>query len=172
MQEDPTQYQFEKESGFLAEMESAKDDGDTLEAGVVGEIASQEIGGSDAGSFGSYDRIAFGGTPEPHRQNGVSKVSGDLQDDGDADVSAGTQIRLVLTDHQRNRQIDSTEWFDKKLLEDSDPAKQPTLKFDGVQNADWAKNGRVVVVQARNQRQSTTVSVANSNLNFPYIGAY
>lgn len=175
--ENAAEYQFEKESGYLAEMEAAKDDGNTLEAGVVGEIAEVEIGGSGAGSFSAYDRIAFGGIPERHRQNGKAKVSGDLQGDQDGDgavedVPEGTQVRLVLTDHQRNRRIDATEWFDKSLIENSDPAKKPTLEFDGVSRADWAKDGRVVVAQVRNQRTSVVVSYGDSNLNFPYIGAY
>lgn len=170
-------YEFEPETGYLAEFESGKDDTANLDAGTVGELAEVEIGGQAAGSFAAYDRIALGGIPEQHRQNGKAKVTGDLQGDQDddgtvEDVPEGTQVRLVLTDHQRNRRIDSTEWFAKGLIENSDPAKRPTLKFDGVSRANWAKDGRVIVVQVRNQRTGVSVSYSDSNLNFPYIGAY
>lgn len=175
--ENAAAYNFEVETGYLAEFSAAKDDGSNLEAGVVGELAEVEIGGQGNGSFSAYRRIAFGGIPERHRQNAKAKVSGNLQGDQDddgtvEDVPSGTQVRLVLTDHQRNRQIDTTEWYDVSLIENSDPAKKPTLQFAGVQRADWAADGRVVLVQVRNQRQGVSVSYSDSTMDFPYVGAY
>lgn len=171
-QENPAAYDYEKETGYLASMDAGKDDATSLDARTVGEIAEVEIGGPDNGSFSAYERLALGGIPEPERRNSAGKATANLQDGADADTAAGTQIRLVLTDHNRSRNIAATDWLDKVDLENSDPAKRPTIMFEGVDDANWAKSGRVVVVQARNQRQATTIATSTSNLNFPYIGAY
>lgn len=178
-EENPAAYEYEKERGYLASMDDGKDQGTDVAARTVAEIAEVEIGGQNAGSFSAYERMALGGIPEPERRNSAGKAQGTLISNNDADADGnpdatadGTQVRLVLTDHNRSRNIATSDWLDKEDIENSDPAKRPTIEFEGVDDASWAKSGRVVVLQARNQRQQFNVATANSNFNFPYIGAF
>lgn len=172
-------YEYEKETGYLASMTAGKDEGTDISARTVAEIAEVEIGGPDNGSFSAYELLALGGIPEPERRNSAAKASGTLVSNNDADADGnpdatadGTEVRVVLTDHNRTSTIAATDWMSKEDIEQSDPAKRPTVEFQGLEDAEWAKSGRVAVLQARNQRQQFNIAVANSNFNFPYIGAY
>lgn len=171
-QESPNGYNFTKETGALAEMQAGKDSATSLSAGTVGEVAYVRVGDDSAGSFGAYDLLALGGIPEPERRNGVSKIEGTLLDGASAAASDGTQVRIRLTDRNRTGTYGQTDWFRKEDIEATDPAQRPTLEFEGVDRATFVKRGRVVVVEVRNQRSSTTVDQANSTLAFPYIGAF
>lgn len=175
-QEDPRNYRYEKDDADLAELKSGKDSGNTLDQQQVGELAYGEIGADGFGSLAGYDLVALGGIPEPHRRNDVGKVSGDLQEDTDGDgtvedVPAGTQLRVRLTDYTHTETIAETKWFKVGDIEQSDPAKRPTMEFDGVNDANWAKTGRHIVVEVRNKRNSLPVDYSNSTLEFPIIGA-
>lgn len=170
----PSEYGYTKETGDLTEMNAGKDDANNLDAHQVGELAYAEIGDNADGSFAAYDIVALGGIPEPHRRNNVGKAEGDLQGDQDddgtiEDVPDGTQVRIRITDYSHTDTIDESDWFDVNDLEQSDPAKRPTMKFDGLAEAEFASRGRHVVVEVRNKRQTFSASYADSNLSFPYV---
>jgi hypothetical protein len=163
-------FDFTKETGDLAEMDAGKDSGVTLEANQVGELAFAEIGDSAHGSFSGYDIVALGGIPEPQRRNGVAKISGDIQNGSSADVPAGTQVRLRLTDYSHTDTIEQSDWFSVEDIELSDPAQQPTMEFSGTGAAEWAKTGRHIVMEVRNKRQSFNADYSNSSAQYPYVG--
>lgn len=176
-EEDTTGYEFHKESGELAAMEAGKDDGTQLDPWTVGELGYVELGADGTGSFSGYDRFALGGIPEPHRRNGKGKISGNIQagdPDGDGnveDVKAGAQIRVRLTDYSHTDTIAKTEWFDVEDVEASDKSDLPTMEFEGINDAAWAKEGRHAVVEYRNKRQQSQASFSDSDLSYPFIGA-
>jgi hypothetical protein len=172
MEESASGYQFEEEVGDLASMDSGINDGQQLEAGQVGEIAEVEIGNPGHGAFSSYERFALGGIPDEYEDTDAAKVEGNLQDDTDADVASGTKVRLRLTDKNRSRTIESTKWISKSSIEETDPGKRTALKFEGINRAEWIKEGRIVVLEARNQRGTVTVATANSTFEFPFVGAF
>lgn len=175
-QQNATQYEYHKESGELDAMNAGKDDETQLDSWTVGTLGYVELGADDSGSFSGYDVFALGGIPEPHRRNGKGKISGNIEagdPDGDGtveDVKAGAQIRVRLTDYSHTDTIAKSEWFDVSDLEASDPAELPTMEFDGLGNANFAKDGRHAVVEYRNKRVQSQVSFAESNLSFPFIG--
>lgn len=166
------QYTYQKEDGHLASMKAGKDDAKTIQTGQVGEIAEATVGDVERNEFGDYDILALGGIPEPHRRNSAGKIQGDLQNDANSDVAAGTKVRLRLTDRNRSRTFGESQWFKVDDIEQSDPAKNPTLEFDGVEDAEFIGEGRVVVLEAKNARNSFDINVSNSNLEFPFIGGY
>lgn len=174
--QNPGAYNYEPERMTFADQTTGKDDGRILERQQVGEIAFAEIGADGNGSLSGFDIIALGGMPEPRRQNNVGKVEGDLQGDQDGDgtiedVPPGTKIRFRLTDYSHTETIDKTKWFNAGDVEQTDAEKRPTSKFDGVDDAEWAKQGRHVVTEVKNVRGSVAVSVSDSYLEAPYIGA-
>lgn len=174
-EENPTRYTYHKESGDLDAMSAGKDDGTQLDAWTVGELAYVELGAEGNGVFSGYDIYALGGIPEPHRRNSKGKISGDIQagdPDGDGtvnDVKKGAQIRIRLTDYSHTQTIAETEWFDVTDIEQSDPAKLPTMEFDGIDDAEFASQGRHAVVEYRNKRFKSQASYSDSLLNFPMI---
>lgn len=166
------QYDFDNESGFLASMDNGRDAGNEIQTGVPAEMASVEVGEPGKGVFSEYYVLAFGGFPDSQLKTGSARVFGDIQDDANADVPAGTQMRLVITNKQRDNVIDRTRWYDVgSEVESTDVENRPVLEFSGLNNAKWAKEGRVIAVQVRNQRTTFTVdSSGNSSLQFPLVG--
>lgn len=172
MQVDPTNYNYNEEAGFLADFDPGKDAGNELPPNRVGELAEAEIGTEESGTFRAYDIVTLGGIPEGHDSNTAAKVEGDLNDSDDSDLPTGAQCRLMLTDHNRDRRIQTTKWFKVSRIEDEDATKRPTLKFRGIEQSDWAKEGRVVLLQVRNPREKMTVDYDKSTFEFPYVGGY
>lgn len=177
VQADSGKYEYHKESGALAAMQAGKDDGVQVDAWTVAELAYVEIQADGAGSFAGYDALALGGIPEPHRRNGKGKISGDIQagdPDGDGtidDVKDGAEVRIRLTDYSHTDTIAKSEWFNVNDLEQNDAGQLPTMQFAGLEDAEFAKGGRHVVVEYRNKRLASQASYSDSKLAFPFIGA-
>jgi hypothetical protein len=175
--ENPSNYSYHKEKMALGMMQAGKDDGVQLDAWTVGELAYAEIGAEGTGSLSGYDRIALGGIPDEYRRNSRGKPSGDIQagdPDGDGtveDVKAGAQVRLRLTDYSHTDTIAETEWYDVEDIEAAEPEKRPVMQFDGIDESNWAKEGRHVVVEYRNTDTQSQASFADSSFKSPFIGA-
>jgi len=171
-QENAQQFQFAEESGTLTDMSASKDDGDSLAAGEVGEIAQVEIGAPGNGVYSEYQRVSFGGIPDSQLKTKKARVQGDLQNGSDADVPQSTKVRLRLTDKRRSTSYDSTRWIDKSEIETSSIENLALLQWSGWRKAVFGKEGRVIVLEARNPSSSFNVSTSNSSFEFPFIGAY
>lgn len=170
-------YDLSVEEGHLSDMNAAKDDGTDISANTVGEIAEVELGESDAGPFSAYYIAALGGFPDERLQTRQARIEGTLVSDNDADAdgnpdatAAGTRVRLRVTDKNRERTFDKTRWYNKSEVEASNIENLPFLKFGSATEADWFKEGRVLVLEAKNPSSSFNIAVANSSLDFPFVG--
>lgn len=175
--ENPRNYDFAEETATLSDMNAGKDDTADLGAGEVGEIASVEISAPGNGVYSEYERIALGGQPDPQLRTKKSRLDGDLQGDQDndgtiEDVPASTKLRLRITDKRRSKTFSETRWFDKSELEASNVENLPVLPFPGFKKATFGGDGRVIVAEVRNPSSGVSVSVSDSTLEFPFIGAY
>lgn len=170
--ENANQYQFAEENGTLSDMDAGKDDGDTLQANEVGEIAKVEIGAPDKGVYSEYERLSLGGIPDDQLRTKKARVEGDLQNGSAADVPSGTKVRLRITDKRRSSTFASSRWFDKSEIEAANIENLAVYNWPGWQQAVFGKEGRVVVLEARNPSSSFNISTANSSFEFPFIGAY
>lgn len=174
--ENANRYGYHKERGELAAMQEGKDSKSQLDAWTVGELGYVELGADGTGAFAGYDIFALGGIPEPRRQNSKGKISGDIEagdPDGDGtvdDVKAGAQVRVRLTDYSHTETIAESEWFNVEDLEEPNPERNPTMEFDGIDDEEWAKEGRHAVVEYRNVRSQSQASFPDSQLTFPFIG--
>lgn len=177
-QENPERFDFHKETNELNAMQAGKDDSSPVDKFQVAELAYVEIGADGAGSLSGYDRVALGGIPDKRHKTNAGRMSGNIQagdpddDSNIEDVKAGAQIRLRLTDYSHTQTIDESEWYDVEEVERSNVENRPLLKFDGLDNASWAKQGRHFVVEYRNTRSDgTQASYGDSDLSMPFIGA-
>lgn len=165
-------YSFAEEQATLSDMNAAKDDGDTLQPNEVGEIAAVEIGAPDNGVYSEYELISLGGIPDDQLKTKKSRLDGNLQNESDADVPTSTKVRFRITDKRRSTTYDSTRWFDKSELEAGSVENLPVMEWAGWEDAVFGKEGRVIVIEARNPSTSFNISVSNSSVEFPFIGAY
>lgn len=165
-------YSFAEEIGTLADMDAGKDSGDTLQTNEVGEVAKVEIGAPSKGVYSEYELVSLGGIPDAQLRTKKARVDADLQNGSDADVPASTKMRLRITDKRRSTTYASTRWFDKSEVEASSVENLPVLKWAGWQEAKFAKEGRIIVMEVRNPSSSFNVEESNSTLEFPFIGAY
>jgi hypothetical protein len=165
-------YGFHKDNGYLNQMNEGQDSETALDAGVVGEVAYVELGESGHGNFSEYFRLALGGFPDPQLRTKEGRIHGNIDsDDSGTDSADATEIQIRLVDKQRQSTYASTRWFSKDELEASDIENLPTLRFDGINEETWIREGRIVAVKVRNQQESTTVSQSGSQLVFPFVGA-
>lgn len=171
-QEDPSNRQWEEERAYLASFDAGKDDNSSMDAGQVAEIAEVDLGQDQAGIFSEFDRMALGGRPDDQLQTRAGRASGDLQDGGDTDVAAGTNVRIRITDSRRNQTYAKTPWMEASSVEASSIENLPVMQFEGFDEAFFAKEGRVFVFESRNMRQSHTIATTNTNFDFPVVGGY
>lgn len=166
-------FDFDEEQGFLVSMNDGRDAGDTLTKGVPAEMRAVEIGEAGNGVFSEYFYLAFGGFPDSQLKTGSARISGNIQDDADADVPEGTQLRIKLTNKQRDNVIWKSRWYDVDAeIEASNVENRPVLEFSSINNEVWGKEGRVITVELRNNRSTFTVDGSgNSSLQFPLVGA-
>jgi hypothetical protein len=162
-------YDYQADTFRLANMNDGQEHNTSLSAGRVGELAEVELGTSDQGKFSEYFILGLGGFPDSQLRTKRGRVDGDLQDGGDGDVPASTEVRVRLTDKQRSKTYAQSRWYDVDEVEASNIENLPTLRFPGLDEAEFVREGRVVVVEVRAQT-SFTPHRGNSTLKFPAVG--
>jgi hypothetical protein len=163
-------YQLVTEEGYLSDMNAGKDSGDTLDSNTVGEIAEVELGEQDSGPFSAYYIFALGGFPDSQLKTRQGRVEATLQNGSAAACPDGTRVRVRLTDKNRERTFDKTRWMTKSEVEASNIENLPFLEFDGPKSAEWIKEGRVVLIEAKHPSQQFNMSQSNSSFDFPFVG--
>lgn len=172
-EENPLSYQYAEEEGTAAEMNSGTFDGaTTIPQGEVGELRKVELGDTGQGVFSEYQRLALGGVPDKNTRTRKARVSGNLQTNADADASDSVRIRFRVRKKRGGDTITETRWFRKTELEASNVENLPLLEFEGIDAETWAKEGRMLVIEARNPAGAVDVDYANSTTEFPFVGAY
>lgn len=172
-EENPTEYEFAEEEGSAADMNSATFDGSTtIPSGEVGEIMKVELGAPNNGVFSEYERFALGGIPDSQLRTRKARVEGDLQTNANGDANDADRIRLRIRKKRGGETIAETRWYKKTEVEASNTENLPLLEFDGVDDATWAREGRVLVIEGRNPSSAVDIDFANSTLEFPFVGAY
>lgn len=171
----PNAYDYDGDIADLSDMDAGRDAGGTNDPGIPAEMMVAEIGAAGNGVFSDFFVLAFGGNPDPNNPySGAGKIRGDIQDgttSPGAQVPAGTQLRLRITDRKREKTITKTRWYNVAEEIEGAPENQPPLNFPGVTKADFAREGRYVAVELKHPSQSFTIDDgSNSRLEFPVVG--
>lgn len=159
-----------------ADYTSGKDEGQTLSAGTVGEVATAEIG--EDGQLASYEAVRLGDNLDPTGNSPKGKLYVDLQGDQDGDgtvesVDSRTQLRWVVRDKNSNRRVPLTRWFPHRDLAEADPRLRtplPPVTRNG--SPFFAKEGRILSLEVKNEATSVVVSLADSTFEVPSRGGY
>lgn len=150
---------------------AGKDEGDTLAAGSVGEVATAEV--TEDGQLSSYDAVLVGDELGPTGNSSKGKMFIAFQGDQDGDgtveaVPDDTQFRLVARDKNSNRRIPLTRWFQVRGEDNADPR----LRTELLPREPAVKNGRIIGVEAKRESGTVVVSLADSTLELPARGGY
>lgn len=159
-----------------ADYVAGKDEGQDLPAGTLGEVATAEIG--EDGQLGSYDAVRLGDNLDPTGNSPKGKIYVELQGDQDGDgtielVDARTQLRWAVRDKNSNRRVPLTRWFPHRDLAESDPRLRTPLPPVTKNNKPFfAKEGRLLVLECKNEATSVNVSLSDSTFEVPSRGGY
>lgn len=168
---DPNALEYEGIHLTAADFTAGKDEGASLNAGTVGEVATAEV--TEDGQLSSYDAALIGDELGPTGNSSKGKMYVDLQGDQDGDgtveqVPDDTQFRLIARDKNSNRRIPLTRWFQTR----GEDASDPRLRTELLPRQPAVKNGRIIAVEAKRESGSVNVSLADSTFEFPARGGY
>lgn len=164
-------FDWSQERGAISSMDAGKDDGSSIGGdGTVGELAKVELGDPDHGPFSEFYRLALGGYTDSQLRTKQGRLEANLQNSTPADVPDGTELRVRLTDKQRDHTYAKTRWIGKSEYEASNIENLPIMQFEGFDEAEFIRQGRVVVLEWRNLQQAAAPSLADSTGQFPFIG--
>jgi len=150
---------------------AGKDEGQSLSAGTLGEIAKAEIG--EDGQLASYEAVRLGDNLDPTGNSPKGKLYVELQDDGGSVVDSRTQLRWIIRDKNSNRRVPLTRWFPHRDLNESDPRlRTPLPPVTRGNKPFFGKEGRILALEAKNEAASVTISLANSTFETPARGGY
>lgn len=166
----PSELEYEGIHLVADDFTAGKDEG-TLQAGVVGEVATAEVG--EDGQLSSYDAALLGDELGPTGNSSKGKMFVDLQGDQDGDgtveqVPDDTQFRLIARDKNSNRRIPLTRWFQTRGEDNADPR----LRTEVLPREPAVKMGRIVALEAKRESGSVVVSLADSTFELPARGGY
>jgi len=148
-----------------ADFTAGKDDGDQLQAGVVGEIATAEVG--EDGKLSSYEAVRPG-----DRTDGNDPTRGRIfvaLEDGNGNVvSDKVQWRLAVRDKNNNRRIPVTSWYRQRDSNNQRPDHRVALRpVTRGGKPFFIKDGRVLVLEVKNESSTVTVSASDSTVEVP-----
>lgn len=165
-------YEVEPEVYGTAAFAAGADEGSSVAAGEIGNVLVAEIG--EDGPFAAYEYVRLGQLLGQTGRSTKGKLFGDFQDGGATSVPAQTKFRWVLRPKNKNNTVPLTSWHRQRDLNQSDPSKRielPPVKDDDG-NPVFAKDGRELVLQVKNESQSVTVSQSNSDMDLPVRAWY
>lgn len=155
-----------------ADFNDGKDEGSSISAGDVAEVATMEVG--EDGAAASYDFIQLGGNLDSGNQDSAQgKIYAELKDGGDSEVDSRTQMRLVTRPKNGNRRVALTDWYTEGDVNQSDTANRiplPPVTRNGRRFA--VSDGRIIALEVRNPATSVTVELDNTSLSFPAQAGY
>lgn len=159
---------LEYEGGHLrsSDFNDGKDNGDTLQAGEVGEIATAEVG--EDGQLSAYDAVRPGDHMDPTGNSPIGKMYVDLQTSGSSSVADSVELRLVARDKNANRRVPITPWFSHRDLANSDPRLRtplPPVVREG--QPFFVKDGRIISLEVKDETSTVEVTRANCTFEFP-----
>jgi len=168
---DAGDYEYEGIHLTNADFTAGKDEGDTLEAGTVGAIATAEVG--EDGQLSSYDRLRIGDRMDKTGKSPKGKIFIELRDAADEVVDDRTQVRLMVADKNSNRRLPVTRWYPHRDLNIERPDLRTPLEPVTKGGKPWfIRSGRLVVLEVKNQAGTVEVDLDNSTFEFPSRGGY
>lgn len=150
---------------------SGSDEGSSIPAGEVAEVATSEVG--EDGQLSSYDAVRLGDNMDPTGNSPQGKLFVELQDANGNVLDPRTQIRWLARDKNSNRRIPITRWYSHRDLNKSDPRQRTPLPPTTRNGAPFfVKMGRLLSVEVKNEATSVTVDLTNSVFDVPSRGGY
>lgn len=149
-----------------ADFTAGKDDGATLEAGVIGEVATAEIG--EDGQLSAYDAVLLGDKMDPTGNSSKGKQYVELADSADAAVADTVQFRYIVRDKNSNRRVPLTRWFTHRGENNTDPR----LRTPVTPRQPFIKDGRIIALEVKDETATAEVTLANSTFEAPARGGY
>lgn len=150
---------------------TGKDEGATVDSGVVAEVATTEIG--EDGQLSSYDALRLGDNLDATGMSPKGKLFVELRDSADEPVDERTQVRWVARDKNSNRRIPITRWYAHRDLNKDDTRQRTPLQPVTRNNSPFfVKSGRLVTVEVKNQAEDVEVDLSNSTFEVPSRAGY
>lgn len=176
---DPTQLEYEGILLAESDFQAGKDEGETIQAGNVAEVATAEV--NEDGQLASYDAVQVGDRMDATTRSARGKLFVDLRTGNDSDsdgevdqVDKRTEFRLVTRPKNSNRRTPLTRWYSQRNLDRDDPRQRiplpPTKNENGKDQL--ISSGRIIAVEVRNSATSTQVSLSDSDFALPSRGGY
>lgn len=161
---------YEQRTGHSSNMDNGGAHNTQLAQNEVGELYEVELGQASAGEFSEFFLLALGGFPDSQLRTQQSRVEGNLQTDADADAADTVQARIRLTDKQRDVTYAKTRWYSKTELEASNDENLPVLEFQGFEDAEFIREGRIAVIEVMDPTGTVTLGSDHSRVDFPFVG--
>lgn len=146
---------------------AARDDDSSLSSGVVGEIATSEVG-SD-GQLSGYDAVQVG---QPESNNTGDRKGNEIFfkfQAGSSDIADTAQIKVSARQKGElggGTPGSITGWIQHRGQDTSDPAqRRPLYPAQPI-----VKNGRLVQILAKDETASLTVDLSESTFEIPALG--
>lgn len=156
----------------LADFNDGKDEGSTISAQTVAEVATAEIG--EDGQLTSYNAVRLGRPLDPTGRSAKGKLFANIKNTSNSDVDDRTEVRLVVRPKNGNRRTPLTDWYSENELNQS--STQDRIPLSPVTNAQGQPlvggEGRILAVEARNPATSFEFGRSNSQLRVPAIFGY
>lgn len=159
-QHSPSEYEYFEEIELTqADYVDGDDNNVSLSAGQRGEIAQLEVG--EDGQASGYDILTVGG-----RKEGESDTNPAIfvnTKDGTGTAQADTvQFRWVAKDKNGNRVRALTPWISQREADNADPRQRPEVVYRGFRNHTWVRDGKLLVLEAKDETASAQVDRASS----------
>ena len=171
-QHTPGEFQYFEEIQLTqADFTNGSDNTSSVSAGTRGEIGELEIGELEIGEDGEasgYDILTIGGRKQSTNDEGA-RLYVDLEDSSDTDIQDTAQFRFVGRDKNGNRVRPLTKWMSVRNADNSDPRQRPEVVYRGFQNHTWIPNGKLVVLEVKDESTTVQESLANSELEIPAL---
>lgn len=155
-----------------SDFDSGPYDGSQLDAQEVGQVGRVEIG-DDGSVFSAYEFVRLGQALDRTQNSSQGKIYGDVRDGGDAAVDPRTELRFVVQPKNQNHRTPLTQWYSVRDLDRDDPRQRyplPPVTRNG--NPAYAKDGRILALEARNASTAVTIDLTNCDMEIPARARY
>jgi len=165
MSVNPKALQYEGDHLDEADFTAGKDNGEQLQAGVVGEVATAEVG--DDGKLSSYEAVRPGDRTDTNDAT-RGRIFVELEDGNGNTVSDKVQWRLAVRDKNSNRRIPVTSWYRQRDSNNQRPDHRMALRpVTRSGKPFFIKDGRVIVLEVKNESGTVTVDASASTVEIP-----
>jgi len=146
-----------------ADMLAGQNDGSSVSAGNVAELAKAEIG--EDGKLGNIKAVIVGQPPAPNHRTARAKPTTDVQNSTPADVPNGTEVAVVGREKEERGGDKAIQWSDEddfsSVSKVDREAVEPRLPV--------ILEGEMLAVNGRNESTSFTPSFSDSTYRIPVM---